>query len=145
MLANARYFVAWHWQTALVLTVCSPASRSWQMEHRHYCEGWGWQASHAANQAAVVGSWWHCSLLQMAHPGPEWPLGMVPSLSRCIIIIFALRCCWIQQTTWLIRVTTLYGPLRDGRNLRDFPLVWAGWYSHTLSPSWNPAELARQL
>jgi hypothetical protein len=66
------------------------------------------------------------------------------NLSWCTTIIFTLGCCWIQQTTLLIWVITLYVPYQDGWSSGDFPLVRVERYNQTLSPSWNPAELARR-
>jgi len=37
------------------------------------------------------------------------------------------------------------GPSQHVCSLGDFPVYRVGWYSHTLSPSWKPAELASWL
>ena len=64
------------------------------------------------------------------------------SLSRWTTINFERECLRIRYTTSLILVMMVYGPSQHVWSLGDFPFFRMGRYSHTLSPSWKPAELA---
>jgi hypothetical protein len=47
------------------------------------------------------------------------------------------RFLWIMYTTWLIWVTTLYGPSHEEWSLSNFFFVWVGWWASFCRPCGN--------